>query len=197
MSVDADKDLVAVTGTMDVKEMVPYLKGRLKRNVDVVPPPPAKKDGGGDGDGKKEKETPKEAAPDGGKKKEGGGGGEKKEEAPKDAKKDEGNPPPKVEVNKMEYHGYQLAPQSHIYDGHMYGQNFAIQPYQYHGGYPNQGNATHHVSDGYVNDGYGYGYGYGSTSMMPDPRFHMMNVNPRLHAPQMFSDENPNACSIM
>ena len=57
MNIEGGKDLVSVKGTMDVKEIVPYLNEKLKRNVEVVPP---KKEGGD----KKENN-----------KKEGGGGG--------------------------------------------------------------------------------------------------------------------------
>ena len=60
VNIEGGKDLVSVKGTMDVKEIVPYLNDKLKRNVEVVPP---KKEGG---DNKKEN-------------KEGGGGDSKKE----------------------------------------------------------------------------------------------------------------------
>ncbi|CAK9160780.1 unnamed protein product [Ilex paraguariensis] len=70
VSIDSEKDLVTVKGKMDMKDLIPYLKGKLKRSVEVIPP--AKKDDGGGGE-KKEK--------DGGDKKDkdGGGGGEKRE----------------------------------------------------------------------------------------------------------------------
>jgi copper chaperone CopZ len=101
VTVDAGKDLVTVKGTMDPKALVPYLKEKLKRNVEVVP---AKKDddvkkdagagdkkekaveGGGGGGGDKKKsggEDTKVAGGDGANKKEGGdvkaSGGDKKE----------------------------------------------------------------------------------------------------------------------
>uniref|UniRef100_A0A7N0RCZ4 HMA domain-containing protein n=1 Tax=Kalanchoe fedtschenkoi TaxID=63787 RepID=A0A7N0RCZ4_KALFE len=41
--------------------------------------------------------------------------------------------------------------------------------------------------------GYGYGYGYGQSFAPGYPSYPVQNV----HAPQMFSDENPNACSVM
>lgn len=73
---DGQKDLVTVTGTMDVNQLIPYLKEKLKRSVDVVPP----KKPEGDGGEKKEKEG-------GG----GGGGGDKKEkEGEGGGKKQEG-----------------------------------------------------------------------------------------------------------
>ncbi|XP_057982207.1 heavy metal-associated isoprenylated plant protein 3-like [Malania oleifera] len=45
VTVEPQKDLVMVKGTMDVKSLTPYLSDKLRGNVDVVPP---KKGGGGD-----------------------------------------------------------------------------------------------------------------------------------------------------
>ncbi|KAL0409964.1 UNVERIFIED_CONTAM: Heavy metal-associated isoprenylated plant protein 5 [Sesamum latifolium] len=86
---DLQKDLVTVTGTMNVKELTAYLKEKLKKDIEIVPP--KKDDGGGD---KKEKEGT------GGDKKEKAGGGDKKEEKKKAAavtvarKKRSRKPPP-------------------------------------------------------------------------------------------------------
>ncbi|XP_010520385.1 PREDICTED: heavy metal-associated isoprenylated plant protein 3 [Tarenaya hassleriana] len=118
ISMDKDKQLVTVKGTMDVKKLAETLSEKLRRPVEVVPP--AKKDNGKDKDGGKEK-------------KEGGGGG-----GDDGGKKEEG-------ANKMEY--------------------VAAQP----------------------GSGFGYGYGYGSYYQYPV----------QAHAPQIFSDENPNACAVM
>ncbi|XP_020684770.1 heavy metal-associated isoprenylated plant protein 3 [Dendrobium catenatum] len=154
VSVDAQKDLVTVKGTMDVNSLPSYLKDKLNRGVEIVS---ATTGAGGGGGGSEKKEKPAAAASGGaggGEKKEkgggGGGGGEKKgnggggggEKKGKDGgdggKKEEpasataSAAPPVVEANRMEY--------------------------------------------------YGGPYGY---------RAEM------LHAPQLFSDENPNACSVM
>lgn len=157
MTIDGGKDLVTVKGTMDVKELVPYLKEKLKRNVEVVPP---KKDEGekkenkeaGGGDKKEKEAAPAPAADKGGEKKDkeaSGGGGAK------------------VEVNKMEYYGYPYPPApTYWYDGHAQGNSYPVE--------------NHHQAV-YMNPGY------------MDPH----HYNPNLNAPQMFSDENPNACSIM
>ncbi|KAL0920385.1 hypothetical protein M5K25_009517 [Dendrobium thyrsiflorum] len=154
VSVDAQKDLVTVKGTMDVNSLPSYLKDKLNRGVEIV----SATTGGGGGGEKKEK--PAAAASGGGgagggekKEKGGGGGGEKKanggggggEKKGKDGggsggdggKKEEvavatASATPIMEANRMEY--------------------------------------------------YGGPYGY---------RAEM------LHAPQLFSDENPNACSVM
>ncbi|KAM7262524.1 hypothetical protein ACFE04_000207 [Oxalis oulophora] len=224
VSFDASKDLIMVKGTMDPKALVPFLNEKLKRPVEVVVP--AKKDegkkekeGGGGGGDKKEKEGGGgEKKEGGGDKKEGGGkgGGDKKEKgggggdgATKDVAGGSGT---KVEINKMDHYGYAYPQEpSYWYGGQsygqnypmapvaesmygqnyamapvaerMYGQNYAMAPvdshytnhYQYHpqGGYANANIVPH----GYVNNHYGY---------VDDNR-----------APQMFSDENPNACSLM
>lgn len=176
--VDNSKDLVTVKGTMDVKELVPYLKDKLKRNVEIVP---AKKDDGGEKkDAKAEGGEKKDAKTDGGEKKDAkADGGEKKdkEAADKGGEKKEkeaaaagggGGDAPKMEVSKMEYFGYPYPPPpTYWYDAPVYShQSYPMDP-QYH-------------QIAYMNQGYA-----------------MDHHNPRLHAPQMFSDENPNACSIM
>ncbi|KAE8733450.1 putative acylphosphatase [Hibiscus syriacus] len=202
VDVDGVKDLVTVKGTMAAKDLVPYLKQKLRRNVDVVPPT---KDVAGEKKdvGVENKEKVKEAVvagekkegggreKEGGDKKEGGGekkedvgekkeaGGEKKEE---DNKKKGDGGEAKMEVSKMEYHGYEYQPQPMYWsNGHVYGDpGYAVEGYQ-----------DHHHDYRYVNPGY----------MLPHPGYLSQGyaIDPRhpLHAPQVFSDENPNACSVM
>ncbi|PPD70847.1 hypothetical protein GOBAR_DD32270 [Gossypium barbadense] len=184
VDIDGTKDLVTVKGTMDLKDLVPYLKEKLKRSVDVVPP---KKDDGGEKKDVGEKKVTdadkngkeKEAAAAGGEKKEGGG-------------------ETKMEVSKMEYHGYAYPAQPMYWsDRHVYGgPSNAVEGYQnqqhHEYGYMNQGymNQGYMSHPGYVNEGYMSHPGYVNQGYMVDTRH-------PLHAPQMFSDENPNACSIM
>ncbi|CAK9182614.1 unnamed protein product, partial [Ilex paraguariensis] len=169
VTVDPAKDLVTVKGTMDVKDLTPYLKEKLKRSIEVVPP---KKEGGGEkkgGGGDK-----KEGAGGGGdkKEKEGGGGGEKKE----DGEGSKGGGGPKVEVNKMEYHGYN--PYNTYYSVPMYNQSYTDYGVTMH----DQGPSNSH--------GYMVEYSHAPPPAPPPPEYYY-------HAPQMFSDENPNACSVM
>ncbi|KAF5751569.1 mediator of RNA polymerase II transcription subunit 12-like [Tripterygium wilfordii] len=130
MSMDKQKELLTVKGTMNPKALAENLKERLKRPVEIVPPKKEEKKDGGDehngGNGN-------------------GGGGKKKKISGNGGQEDEsgGGGGPIMEGNKKE---------------HMIQPGFAF--------------------------GYGYGYEY------PPYPVH-------LHAPQMFSDENPNACSIM
>ena len=190
VEVDKTKEQVTVKGTMDVNSLTPYLIEKLKRSVDVVPPP--KKDDGGGGGDKKPKEgggdkKEKEAAPAAPAAPAAGGGGEKKEkEKEKEGgggggeKKEEGGGAPKVEVSKMMYGGYPFHSPPMFWDGHVDGQHFPVEVHQ---GYVNHDAPS--TSYGYVNQGY------------VNPGYEMFPHAHPMHAPQMFSDENPNACSIM
>ncbi|KAI6675271.1 hypothetical protein NL676_003177 [Syzygium grande] len=118
------------------------------------------------------KDKPATGGGEGGEKKDGGDGGKKKEESGV----------VNVEVKKMEYGGYPAPPMYWNYPP-MYGagpsnavqpyyQSHHAEPYYHGGGYPSQAYGAPYPNDGYVMDH-------------------------RVHAPQMFSDENPNACSVM
>lgn len=174
---------------MNVKELTSYLKEKLKRSIEVVPPP-KKDDGGGDkkekekeggGGDKKGKEEKKEE------KKEGGGekkGGETKAAAGESSKGGDG---PKVEVNKMEYHGLNNLQTHYATTTPMYNQSYYNQDY---------GLPMNHYQD------YPPNYGYGNTGYVqyahgpPPPPPTYMNTNMNMND-QMFSDENPNGCSVM
>ncbi|KAF8110579.1 hypothetical protein N665_0081s0012 [Sinapis alba] len=202
VTIDAAKDMITVKGTMDVKELVPLLTKKLKRTVEPILP--AKKDDGAAEKNKSEaappaakKEDPaggvteakKEGSEAGEKKKEGGDAGEKKEEAEAvgDKKKEVGDGEkkeggggggaPVATVNKMDYYGYSY-PTVPMYwqEGHVYGQSYSTEGQSYPIGgqsYP------------------GSGYNYASESYVP---YSHPNMNA---APGMFSDENPNGCSVM
>lgn len=120
-----------------------------------------------DGAGAK-KEEKKEAA-GGGEKKDGGG--EKKEEKKEGKKEAAPAGGGGAVVNKMEYSGYPYAAStSYWYDpAHVYNHNKFVMEAQEH---------QAHVSQGYGNHNYA----------MPMEHY---------PAPQMFSDENPNGCSVM
>ncbi|KAG2289682.1 hypothetical protein Bca52824_049286 [Brassica carinata] len=210
VAIDAAKDTVTVKGTMDVKELVPLLAKKLKRTVEPLLPakkddgaaPPAakkevpaaganeaKKEGGEvvekkqeGGDNKKEAGEKKKEAGDGGeKKKEAVEGGDKKKEAGDGEKKEGGGVGggvgPVAMVNKMDYYEYSF-PTAPMYwqEGHVYGQSYSIEGQTYPMGgqsYP------------------GLGYNYSSESYVP---YSYQNMNT---PPGMFSDENPNGCSVM
>lgn len=174
MSFDMAKDLVTVVGTMDTKALVPYLSEKFKRPVDVIAL--AKDYGAG---AKKDEKKP---AAEGGEKKDGGSDKKeekkegKKEAAPGGDKKEEkkeaaagGGGGGGAVVNKMEYSGYPYAAStSYWYDpGHVYNHNKFVMEAQEHQAHVNQG------------------YGHYAMPMEHYP------------APQMFSDENPNGCSVM
>ncbi|WZY81899.1 hypothetical protein YC2023_028283 [Brassica napus] len=207
VAVDATKDIVTVKGMMDVKELVPLLTKKLKRTVEPLLPAKiddgaaennkteaaaptagskegpasgdseAKKEGNEHGENKKGAEdtgeNKKEAEATGEKKKESGDGGEKKKETGDGVEKKEsggGGGTPVATVNKMDYYGYSY-PTAPMYwqEGHVYSQTYSLEDQSYSGS----------------------GYNYMSESYVP-------YSHPNLNAsPGMFSDENPNGCSIM
>ncbi|XP_010558173.1 PREDICTED: heavy metal-associated isoprenylated plant protein 3-like isoform X3 [Tarenaya hassleriana] len=199
VSIDGDKELVTVKGTMDVKELTPYLNEKLKRTVEIVPPPKNAdtnanenaekkgKDSAGEkkpkeeGSGEK-KESPGNSAGGGvddkkDKESSGGGAGDKKD-------KESSGGGAAVEVKKMEYHGYAYPTQPMYWyppGGHVYGQNYAPQVYVHE---------PYNANQGYVQGPYNTNQGYVGGGYVMDPYAH-------LRAPQMFSDENPNGCSIV
>ncbi|GAU48988.1 hypothetical protein TSUD_406730 [Trifolium subterraneum] len=161
---DGDKDLVTVKGTMEPKDLIEYLKEKLKRNVDMVPP-------------KKEEEK---------KEKEGGGEKKEKKEDGGGEKKVDGGDQAKVEVNKMEY---QYPTQSPMYWYEGQSSNYAMDQYQ--PGYGGPYGGDHHDQQHYMMMNHGGG---GYPMQPPQVPYYMHPNNP---PPQMFSDENPNACSLM
>lgn len=171
VEVDSAKDLVTVKGTMEVKDLVPYLKDKLRRSVDVVPPKKAdapaadkKADAGGDKKDKKEG---------------GGGGGDQKKEAAAAAAPAAAAAAaaPKVEVNKLEYMGYGQPSTAMVwpYEGPVSAHNRYVMEAHAHQAFVSQNYANHYPM---MNHGYA----------VPMEQY---------NAPQMFSDENPNACSVM
>nr|CAB3494594.1 unnamed protein product [Digitaria exilis] len=161
VAIDAGKDLVKVTGTMDAAALPGYLRDKLSRPVEVVAP--GKKDGGGD---KKDK------GGDGGDKKKDGGGGEEKKDKSAAAAASVA-PMPMADAGM-----YQMPPH---YGGYA---PYPPAPGGYYGAAP----PAPHPASFYPNAGLQYpppppaAYPYGAA---------------HLHAPEMFSDENPNACSVM
>ncbi|CAH2074340.1 unnamed protein product [Thlaspi arvense] len=203
VAIDSAKDLVIVKGILDVKQLTPYLNEKLKRTVEVVP---AKKEEGATvaaaaapapaGGEKKDKGAgEKKESKDVGEKKDGGG--EKKKEV---AAAGGGDGGATVDVKKSEYNGYGYPPQPMYYypPGQVYGQQYMMQGQSSQSyvqePYTNQG----YVHESYTNQGYGQGYGQEAP---PPPHYmnHQGYADPYAHmrAPEMFSDENPNGCSVM
>ncbi|TMW81536.1 hypothetical protein EJD97_009076 [Solanum chilense] len=169
MKIDKQKDLVTVTGSMNTKELVEMLKKHLKKEVEIVP---QKKEGGGDNNNKKEKggdnNNKKEKGGDnGGENGKGGNGGGK-------GKGKGGEGKVKDEVGgggggDGGFGGGEMIMNSNI------GNGMQMMQQQVQFGYP-------------------YPYMYGP--VYPADQF--QNPYPvSVHAPQLFSDENPNACSVM
>ncbi|WJX79333.1 hypothetical protein P8452_62457 [Trifolium repens] len=193
VNIDGAKDLVTINGIIDSKEIASYLTEKFKRTVEIVQP---KKE-----DGKnKEKDEGKQKSKE-------NQGGEKIEEVAT-----------KVEVNKMEHYGYGHQQPMYWYDGYEPGQssNHAVEVQQgysnqqgYYGNHVNQQgyNSNYNYNNHANEQGYGYneheqGYGYnhvnrGEGGYMVEPQQPPFYMHPNNPPPQMFSDENPNACSLM
>ncbi|WVZ59108.1 hypothetical protein U9M48_009306 [Paspalum notatum var. saurae] len=171
VTVEAAKDLVKVTGTMDAAALPGYLRDKLSRDVEVVAA--GKKDGGGGGD--KKGEDGKDKGAGGDKKKDGGGGGDDKKEKDKDksaAASASVAPTPMADAGM-----YQMPPH--------YGYTpYPPAPAGYYGA---AAPPPHHHAGFYPNAAAGAQY-----PPAPPPTYLYS-----AHAPQMFSDENPNACSVM
>ncbi|KAL0736694.1 hypothetical protein Bca4012_012904 [Brassica carinata] len=202
VAIDSAKDLVIVKGIIDVKQITPYLNEKLKRKVDVVP---AKIEEGAT--------VAAAAAPAGGDKKDQCAPCEMKEDKSVDEKKESGGEKKKevapegggatVDVKKSEYGGYGYPPQPMYYypPGQVYGQHYMMQ---------GQSSSQSYVQEPYTNQGYvqesytnqGYSEGYGQEAPPPMYMNHQGYGDPydpyaHMRAPDMFSDENPNGCSIM
>lgn len=154
VSVDAAKDLVKVTGTMDAAALPGYLRDKLSRPVEVIAP-------GNKDDGEKKKDRGASVKKDG------------------DDKKD-----------KSTAAAASVAPTMPMADASMY----QMPPHPQYG---------YHMPYQAAPGGY---YGAAVAPAPPNPALHP-NAGPYYpaapyasypaHAPQMFSDENPNACSVM
>lgn len=137
VAIDASKDQVSVTGVVEMKELISFLKDKIKRNVEVVP---SRK--GGDKEIKDEVEK-------GGLW--GGDYGRKEEQTPVTKN-----------VNQRDNHGSLPYPITCWKDGEIYNGDHGTEAY---GGYMNHGAS-----------------------------YQLFNHS---YAPDIFSDENPNACFIM
>uniref|UniRef100_A0A0A9GC10 HMA domain-containing protein n=1 Tax=Arundo donax TaxID=35708 RepID=A0A0A9GC10_ARUDO len=179
-----------VTGTMDVPAMVSYLQEKINRPVEAVAP--GKKDGGGEG-----KHSKKDKGGDGDKNKDAAVGG--------DDKKDKGKsidvagpstaaaaafmaPAPAVAST---YHvtppyGYVEYPQQGPAPGSYY------HPYPYYGNADGMGHANPSAATYYHQQQQPYADATQHQGYPPYP--YRLDMAP---APQLFSDENPNACSVM
>ncbi|KAK4440701.1 Heavy metal-associated isoprenylated plant protein 3 [Sesamum alatum] len=162
MNIDRQKELVTVTGAMDMKALAEVLKKHLKKEVEILPPKKEvekKENGGGGGDkakssggekGKSGGDKGKSGGGDKGKNGGGGGGGGGEGGASDEMGGGGGGGGDKMEANRMQFQvGYPYP--------FMYGAGAGEQVQLYYNP-----------------------YAYGP-----------------YHAPQLFSDENPNACSVM
>ncbi|PWZ07915.1 Heavy metal-associated isoprenylated plant protein 6 [Zea mays] len=179
------KDEVKVTGTMDVPDMLSYLKEKLNRDVEAVAP--AKKDGDGKDEDKK----------DGG----GGGGEDKNKGAAKaggdDKQKDKGKGADDVPVAPSTAAAAALMAAPAGVSTYRVAPPY---PYGYVAAYQQQPPppAGYYPYPSYYGNGDGVGlanpaHHYQQLQLAYPPYPYRFDVAP----PQLFSDENPNACSVM
>ncbi|GAB2229636.1 hypothetical protein Droror1_Dr00013884 [Drosera rotundifolia] len=166
VNVDSQKDVMAVKGTMNTKELLQYLNTKLKRTVEIASGASRK-----DSADKKPKE-----------------GDRDKKEVAKAAgvgSRGVGDKASKVEVNKMEYYGTPYGYGAYTYD-------------------PSSSSSS--SSNGYMmeysNPSHQGQLGHGLYFVEPihspyHVEYHGNGYMGYHQAPDMFSDENPNACFIM
>lgn len=187
------KDEVKVTGTMDIPDMVSYLKEKLNRDVEAVAPP-AKKDGGGEGkDDKKDSgagDKNKGAAEAGGDDKKDKGKGIDVSAGPSTAAAAAFMAAP---AGASTYHVAPPAP----YGGYVAYQQAPPPPPTSYYPYPYYGNGDG-MGMGHANPAYYQPQqqpdGYQQPQVAYPPYQYRYDMAP---PPQLFSDENPNACSVM
>jgi copper chaperone CopZ len=189
------KDEVKVRGTMDIPAMLSYLKEKLNRDVEAVAP--AKKDGGGGGEGKDDK---KDKGGDGDKNKGAAAapGGDDKKDKGKGIEEAAAGPSTAAAAAFMAAPAgpstYHVAPPQ----GYVAYQQGPPPPTGYYPPYPYYGNADGmgHANPSaatYYHQPYQHQPEAGQHQAYP-PYPYRFDMAP---APQLFSDENPNACSVM
>ncbi|KAL9228070.1 hypothetical protein vseg_003686 [Gypsophila vaccaria] len=174
VNVDLAKDLITAKGTMNMKDLLPYLNVKLKRSVELAPTKNSdttsadkKPKEGGDKSEKPQKSSGEKKDASANKKSDAGdkkdcncdkkdAGGEKKKGASGEGAGPSNDNGPKIEVNKMEYNPY----------GYDHAYSYAYDPRQQ-----------------------GDGYGHQVVEYWHAPEYSQ--------PPQLFSDENPNACTVM
>jgi hypothetical protein len=187
------KDEVKVAGTMDVPALLAYLKEKLNRPVDAVAPG-KKKDGGEGKDSRKDKsgDSDKDAAAPAA----GGGGEDKKGKAkgidavgPSTAAAAAAFMAPPAEASTYHvpppygYVGYPQGPVTPTYSYPDYGNADGM-------GYSSNASAATY----YQQEQQPYPYPEASQPQGYPPYPYRVDMAP---PSQLFSDENPNACSVM
>jgi copper chaperone CopZ len=196
------KDEVEVTGTMDIPNMVSYLKEKLNRDVEAVALPVRKDGGGGGGDSEGEGEGKDD-------KKHSGGGGKDKVAAGAAGNdrmdKGKGIEASAAGPSTAAAAAYMSAPAGastyHVAPPHGYVAYEQVPPPASYYPYPYYGYGS---GDGMGHANPSYYQQQPQTQPQPDgnqqpqvaypPYPYQFDMAP---APQLFSDENPNACSVM
>ncbi|KAL8216929.1 hypothetical protein R6Q57_023766 [Mikania cordata] len=189
---ESTKNLVTVKGTMNIEELVLYLKNKLKRNVEIAPTKKENDNKGSDQKLDKNKTEEGEKKTDAGKSKDEGDNKKKNEEAQTPAPAPAPAPDDEVKmtnvgadqaknidhaINKFEYYRPHNA---YVFTMPAYNQNYHNQDYG--------------IS---VFSTQGYAIPMEYPHRAPPPPSPMSIHDPRASESDLFSAENPNACSIM
>lgn len=190
VTIERQKDLVTVTGTMDAKTLAEGLKRRMKREVEIVPQKKEKEKGkdnqekkeGNEGGNGGNAGSEKKGGGDGDSGGNGGGGGGNSN--------GNGNGGKKKKGGGSGGGGGGGGGGSGGGGGGGDGSNAGGNKEGESGNGIMEGNRMEYsgIVGFPANTGYGYGYGYGHGGY---------TYGENVHAPQYFSDENPNACSVM
>lgn len=193
------KDEVEVTGTMDIPNMVSYLKEKLNRDVEAVAVP-VRKDGGGGGEGEGKGKDDKKHSGGGGKDKvAAGAAGDDRMDKGKGIEASAAGPSTAAAAAYMSAPAgastYQVAPPHGYVAYEQVPPPASYYPYPYYG--YGSGDGMGHANPSYYQQ-------QPQTQPQPDgnqqpqvaypPYPYQFDMAP---APQLFSDENPNACSVM
>lgn len=210
------KDEVKVVGTMDVAAMVAYLNDKLNRTVELAAP--GKKDGGGGGDdakkdkgAEKQKDKSAAAAGDDAHKADKGKGVEVAGPSMASAAASMAPAPVTASTHHVSPYGYghvaypppPQGPPPGYYSSGYYGGNadgagyanpyYQQQPRADAGGYYHQQAPANADNGSYYQQQPSGGGSSGYYQQQPYQPYPFDTAPP----PQMFSDENPNSCSVM
>ncbi|KAL6499075.1 hypothetical protein OROHE_026376 [Orobanche hederae] len=174
VTTDLHKDLIMVTGSPEPEKLVTYLRERLKRGVDIITIPPAA------GDTKKDKVVGDDGGGD-----KNNGGDQKTKEAAKLVE---------AVVYKMEHHSnYNNNSQTHYAMPMHMPMPMPMAMPMYNQSYSNDEH-HHGMVMGHDSNRGNYMHAYVHGPPAPPPPTYL---NMESSSDHMFSDENPNGCTLM
>lgn len=191
------KDEVEVTGTMDIPNMVSYLKEKLNRDVEAVALPVRKDGGGGGSEGEGEGKDDKKHSGGGKDKVVAGAAGDDRMDKGKGIEASAAGPSTAAAAAYMSAPAgastYHVAPPHGYVAYEQAPPPASYYPYPYYG--YGSGDAMGHANPSYYQpQPQAQPDGNQQPQVAYPPYPYQFDMAP---APQLFSDENPNACSVM